>query len=1237
MGAPKTEAQAKSKLSKKKAQTEAPPFGAARHASKPLPDLPPHPGRRAMEGRVVGRGGSVAQADGRAPSSMAQQIGNATIYPAHQQYQYPQNLMHHLQQQANGHGEMDEAQQRVFQYQQQQQAYVLQQQQYLQQQQHLLQQHHGHMQVQLQQQQLQRREQQLEDRQQERRQHSSHLQLQQEELEGGQGGRVAPGQVQSLHAQEGYQPLPTHFEGGDAEQAAHQAEGIHGATQMSGPPYMWSADIVDTVQDAMMNTESFDDVDFLLNSIMDAPASPAGGVSVAPAVNDHVVELDMAAAEAAAANAFENHAAEQPLDAAPLVAEAAAAAATARVMAAQAEIVDTPLEYTEQYAKGYAEQYAAEQYAEQFAEPFAPPSASDGGAQPSSAPEADREGDSESESAATDTNKLPLPLPPPSQRVYHGGRSGSRRLGMMHMREREVWQQSKLVIDLLAAMQAAISEEPDWRTAAKEAKAVIGELTASRPKATAGSDSAGSFSSDSARAGASIAALQKISAIDDELQETMERLLSLSAASDSAGHSAEVQNLREVCDRLKAAKGAARAELASLSHSSPSPPSAGKGETSGNRTDSAEHTTGSEDEPRWMESASATSALLPATACRALQLKLIDVILDAGFEQSPRTGKLRDRLDLLSESVLSEVIHGILRRWQALVSEADPKGKGPAGERDGEAEGDAPGDKQGDGEAGVQGTSEVAQRLFSFRGKDGAGALHLASALGDDAAIAAMLRAGAKVDGVDSRGCAPLHWAAAYGREEALALLLAAGADPGQPAGEEVGTTPADLAAAQGHGGIAAYLAEAALNQSLGALHLSKADISKTAQRSAGAGVGRSKSRAKSASVPTADHGGKSDGNEQYYQASRRRSLHHRRVNSRGLQGAMAESGAVGTDGHPDGHAGGGGDASGGQAEADAEAAPATRKRGRGRATDESGTDNNGGLSRGMRAAAAVAGMRAATATRGTVSRPEDREDIESEVEALNAAAAAERAAQTIQSAFRTFRMHRQRRKRRPRYSGNHGGAGQGPADKSAWSDGDEGDIKDAPQAARTIQQAYRLHRQRRQRRVRRAHSAVASGDALGSSAKVDGDIGGSANDPPAVPAAPADAQVAPSSFGGASLGADGVNPRLAAVGGGAAAAMAARAASAGGDMAQAAAAAAVAASAHNSGARLAMLDRAVTRVQAIVRSRQARTQYLRLRGAVVQLQGALRQRALQKRRKVVQGDSDSEERDSGVADSARQ
>ena len=85
--------------------------------------------------------------------------------------------------------------------------------------------------------------------------------------------------------------------------------------------------------------------------------------------------------------------------------------------------------------------------------------------------------------------------------------------------------------------------------------------------------------------------------------------------------------------------------------------------------------------------------------------------------------------------------------------------------------------------------SEVARRLFEHRGRDGAGALHLASALGDDAAIAAMLRAGAKVDGIDSRGCSPLHWAAAYGREEALALLLAAGADPGQVIDEAAGTS----------------------------------------------------------------------------------------------------------------------------------------------------------------------------------------------------------------------------------------------------------------------------------------------------------------------------------------------------------------------------------------------------------------------------------------------------------------
>jgi ankyrin repeat protein len=55
--------------------------------------------------------------------------------------------------------------------------------------------------------------------------------------------------------------------------------------------------------------------------------------------------------------------------------------------------------------------------------------------------------------------------------------------------------------------------------------------------------------------------------------------------------------------------------------------------------------------------------------------------------------------------------------------------------------------------------------------------LQRAAANGHIAAIAALLKAGARVDGANSYGCTPLMWAAANGHTAAVDALVAAGAD----------------------------------------------------------------------------------------------------------------------------------------------------------------------------------------------------------------------------------------------------------------------------------------------------------------------------------------------------------------------------------------------------------------------------------------------------------------------------
>ncbi|XP_042015503.1 calmodulin-binding transcription activator 3-like isoform X3 [Salvia splendens] len=113
---------------------------------------------------------------------------------------------------------------------------------------------------------------------------------------------------------------------------------------------------------------------------------------------------------------------------------------------------------------------------------------------------------------------------------------------------------------------------------------------------------------------------------------------------------------------------------------------------------------------------------------------------------------------------------------------------------------------------------------------EGLGVLHFAAALGYDWAIPPTVAAGVSVNFRDVNGWTALHWAAYYGREHTVAFLLSFGASPGaltdptpiHPSGE----TPADLAASNGHKGIAGYLAESSLSSHLSSLDLKDSEQS---------------------------------------------------------------------------------------------------------------------------------------------------------------------------------------------------------------------------------------------------------------------------------------------------------------------------------------------------------------------------------------------------------------------------
>ncbi|TVU46785.1 hypothetical protein EJB05_06346 [Eragrostis curvula] len=106
--------------------------------------------------------------------------------------------------------------------------------------------------------------------------------------------------------------------------------------------------------------------------------------------------------------------------------------------------------------------------------------------------------------------------------------------------------------------------------------------------------------------------------------------------------------------------------------------------------------------------------------------------------------------------------------------------------------------------------------------KEGQGVIHLVAALGYDWAIRPILVAGVNVNFRDAHGWTALHWAASLGRERTVGILIANGAAAGaltDPTSEfPAGRSPADLASANGHKGIAGFLAESALISHLSAL-----------------------------------------------------------------------------------------------------------------------------------------------------------------------------------------------------------------------------------------------------------------------------------------------------------------------------------------------------------------------------------------------------------------------------------
>ncbi|KAG5386814.1 hypothetical protein IGI04_038284 [Brassica rapa subsp. trilocularis] len=119
----------------------------------------------------------------------------------------------------------------------------------------------------------------------------------------------------------------------------------------------------------------------------------------------------------------------------------------------------------------------------------------------------------------------------------------------------------------------------------------------------------------------------------------------------------------------------------------------------------------------------------------------------------------------------------------------------------------------------------------------GQGILHFAAALGYNWALEPTVVAGVSVDFRDVNGWTALHWAAFFGRELVIGSLIALGASPGALTDPNPdfpsGSTPSDLAYANGFKGIAGYLSEYALRAHVSLLSLNEnnAETSESAPR----------------------------------------------------------------------------------------------------------------------------------------------------------------------------------------------------------------------------------------------------------------------------------------------------------------------------------------------------------------------------------------------------------------------
>ncbi|KAL6969247.1 hypothetical protein U1Q18_028971 [Sarracenia purpurea var. burkii] len=111
------------------------------------------------------------------------------------------------------------------------------------------------------------------------------------------------------------------------------------------------------------------------------------------------------------------------------------------------------------------------------------------------------------------------------------------------------------------------------------------------------------------------------------------------------------------------------------------------------------------------------------------------------------------------------------------------------------------------------------------------GVIHMVAGLGFEWALSPILNSGVGINFRDNNGWTALHWAAHFGREKMVAALIASGASAGAVTDpnslDPTGKTPASIAAARGHKGLAGYLSEVALTSHLLSLTLEGKELSK--------------------------------------------------------------------------------------------------------------------------------------------------------------------------------------------------------------------------------------------------------------------------------------------------------------------------------------------------------------------------------------------------------------------------